>query len=716
MAQAICRFGLCVMGLAVLEILPVYADEPPPADEELAPIVVSARRLSESLAIKNKALDEARDQNLLPRLGATSYGIDQDAVEALPQGKNTPLDKLLLQAPGVSYDSAISNPDFHIRNEYANVQYRINGIQLPDGVSALGPVLESGFIGNLNLLNGTLPAQYGLRTAGVVDITTKTEFDPGGNLDLYGGTWSTVSPSIEYGGGAGQTQYFLTGRYLQSEQGLENAMPTQNPIHDRTTQEKFFAYGSTLFGDSSRLTYMTGGFVGQFQIPDLEGQEPLGDFGSPILSSTSLNDNETDRFFFGVIALQTHYDRIDTQLSAFTRYATVDFVPDVYGDLAFNDVASNVVRKSLLNGIQFDAADRLSDAHTLRAGLSFSVEKTQVQDLATVLPLDADGNPLPTPVTVNDYTPKTGWTAGGYVQDEWRLRPDLTLNTGVRFDQMNQFVSANQVSPRIALIYKPVAQTTLHVGVSRYFTPPMQAQATQNNLALFQNTVQQSAIPFDDPVRPERASYFDVGVDQTFLPGLAAGLDAYYKRSTDTLDDGQFGQAVVLNQFNYADGFSRGAEFKIKYYQGGFRVYGNVSHEITMVKNVVSNQYLIGDPVELAYLASAYTYASDAQTITASAGASYRWYNMLASIDGIYGSGLRAGFANEQHSPSYTQWNAAIGRDFDPWRNQKSLTLRVSAINLFDRSYVLRKATGIGEFAPQYGPRRGVFAELTQQL
>jgi outer membrane receptor protein involved in Fe transport len=716
MAQAICRFGLCVMGLAVFEILPVYADEPPPADEELAPIVVSARRLSESLAIKNKALDEARDQNLLPRLGATSYGIDQDAVEALPQGKNTPLDKLLLQAPGVSYDSAISNPDFHIRNEYANVQYRINGIQLPDGVSALGPVLESGFIGNLNLLNGTLPAQYGLRTAGVVDITTKTEFDPGGNLDLYGGTWSTVSPSIEYGGGAGQTQYFLTGRYLQSEQGLENAMPTQNPIHDRTTQEKFFAYGSTLFGDSSRLTYMTGGFVGQFQIPDLESQEPLGDFGSPILSSTSLNDNETDRFFFGVIALQTHYDRIDTQLSAFTRYATVDFVPDVYGDLAFNDVASNVVRKSLLNGIQFDAADRLSDAHTLRAGLSFSVEKTQVQDLATVLPLDADGNPLPTPVTVNDYTPKTGWTAGGYVQDEWRLRPDLTLNTGVRFDQMNQFVSANQVSPRIALIYKPVAQTTLHVGVSRYFTPPMQAQATQNNLALFQNTVQQSAIPFDDPVRPERASYFDVGVDQTFLPGLAAGLDAYYKRSTDTLDDGQFGQAVVLNQFNYADGFSRGAEFKIKYYQGGFRVYGNVSHEITMVKNVVSNQYLIGDPVELAYLASAYTYASDAQTITASAGASYRWYNMLASIDGIYGSGLRAGFANEQHSPSYTQWNAAIGRDFDPWRNQKSLTLRVSAINLFDRSYVLRKATGIGEFAPQYGPRRGVFAELTQQL
>ena len=344
-----------------------------PGDARLPQIVVNGNRPADALQEKNQQLDESRDKDLLPKLGATSYDIDQQAVETLPQGKNTPIDKVLLQAPGVSYDSAISNPDFHVRNEYANVQYRINGIQLPDGVSALGPVLETGFIGNLNLLDGTLPAQYGLRTAGVVDITTKAAFDPGGNLDLYGGSWGTVSPSLEYGGSAGQTQYFLTGRYFSSNEGLENATPMQNPIHDRTTQEKFFGYGSTLFGDSSRLTYMSGGFIGHFQIPNVEGEQPLGDFGSPTLSSTSLNENEADRFFFSVVALQTHYDRIDTQFSLFTRYAGIDFVPDLYGDLAFNDVASNVMRKSLLDGFQFDAADRLGDAHTLRAGLAFSI-------------------------------------------------------------------------------------------------------------------------------------------------------------------------------------------------------------------------------------------------------------------------------------------------------------------------------------------------------
>jgi outer membrane receptor protein involved in Fe transport len=89
---------------------------------------------------------------------------------------------------------------------------------------------------------------------------------------------------------------------------------------------------------------------------------------------------------------------------------------------------------------------------------------------------------------------------------------------------------------------------------------------------------------------------------------------------------------------------------------------------------------------------------------------------LLASVDGIYGSGLRAGFANEQHSPGYTQWNAAVAKNFDPWHDRKTLTLRLSAINLFDHSYLLRSGTGIGEFAPQYGPRRGVFAGLTQQF
>jgi len=189
-----------------------------------------------------------------------------------------------------------------------------------------------------------------------------------------------------------------------------------------------FGYGSTLLDSADRVTYMAGGFVGAFQIPNVAGQAPLGDFGPANLSSTQLNENETDQFYFGLLALQTHHEGIDGQFSAFTRYASTDFKPDLLGDLAFNDVASRVTRKSLLGGLQFDGAARLADTHLLRGGLILSVEQTRVDDLSTLLPLDAEGNPLPTPASINDATTKVGWTAGAYLQDEWTIFPALTLS------------------------------------------------------------------------------------------------------------------------------------------------------------------------------------------------------------------------------------------------------------------------------------------------
>ncbi len=69
-------------------------------------------------------------------------------------------------------------------------------------------------------------------------------------------------------------------------------------------------------------------------------------------------------------------------------------------------------------------------------------------------------------------------------------------------------------------------------------------------------------------MKPERSNYYDVGVDQTVAKGLDVGVDTYYKDARDMIDDGQFGQAVVLTQFNYARGYSEGAEFKVKYQTG----------------------------------------------------------------------------------------------------------------------------------------------------
>ena len=134
-----------------------------------------------ALAVDTKALNDAR-ANLLTQVGTNAYSMSQETLEALPQGTNAPVDKALLQAPGVTQDSAASG-SLHVRNEHANLQYRINGIILPDGVSGFGQVLETGFIGNLSLITGALPAEYGLRTSGLVDIQTRSgAFNGGGSV------------------------------------------------------------------------------------------------------------------------------------------------------------------------------------------------------------------------------------------------------------------------------------------------------------------------------------------------------------------------------------------------------------------------------------------------------------------------------------------------------------------------------------------------------
>ena len=245
---------------------------------------------AEQLTEKQNGFDTARS-NLYTTIGTTSDTLSRDTIEALPQGTNQPVEKVLLQAPGVSQDSA-SSGSFHVRNDHANVQFRINGIMLPDGVTGFGSFLDTDLVGNISLITGALPAEYGLRTTGLVDITTRTDiFNNSGSIGYYGGSRGTIEPSFDYGGtycpantsgtpaqssvGAtcpGGVQYFVSGRYLQNTEGIENPLPTLNAIHDFSSQEKGFAYASTFIDPYTRLTLLAGTATSNFQIPNTPGR------------------------------------------------------------------------------------------------------------------------------------------------------------------------------------------------------------------------------------------------------------------------------------------------------------------------------------------------------------------------------------------------------------------------------------------------------------
>src|SRR3984957_20279876 len=182
---------------------------PPPAGPDApSPDTTSPNSgdLHMDIDIIAQRLDLARQQ-IQPAIGATRYNFSPEALQNIPQGEAAPLNQVLLQAPGVAQDSF---GQIHLRGEHANVQFRLNGVELPEGLSVFGQVIAERFARSLTLITGALPAQYGFQTAGVVDIQTKTgTTNPGGSVSLYGGSWNWAEPSIEYGGRSGPVDYFI---------------------------------------------------------------------------------------------------------------------------------------------------------------------------------------------------------------------------------------------------------------------------------------------------------------------------------------------------------------------------------------------------------------------------------------------------------------------------------------------------------------------------
>ncbi len=235
---------------------------------------------------------------------------------------------------------------------------------------------------------------------------------------------------------------------------------------------------------------------------------------------------------------------------------------------------------------------------------------------------------------------------GLYVQDEWRILPTVTINAGLRFDGVDQFTQESQVSPRVNVVWKPTATTTLHAGYARYFVPPPFELVGPNTLTLFSGTTAAPEVTQNDPVKAERSNYFDVGISQVIVPGLTVGIDAYYKISNNLIDEGQFGAPIILTAFNYANGLQEGVEFTGSYDRGPWSIYGNLSVSRAVGKNITSAQFNFG-PNELAFIGSNFIHLDHDQKWDGSAGIAYRLnrdsdHPTLFSVDALVQSGLRA--------------------------------------------------------------------------
>jgi outer membrane receptor protein involved in Fe transport len=725
------RLGLgLVVAMPAISLRAADASGPPTTANDSSTVVLP------SMTVTEQQLDIARAE-IAPSLGAVAYTIGPIQIQTMGQGESTPFQQVILQVPGVVQDEF---GEEHVRGDHGDVQYRINGVLLPESLNGFAQEVDVHLIQAVTLLTGTMPAQFGDRTAGIIDVTTKTGYQlNGAQFSLYGGSYDTFNPSLQLGGSTSKLDYFVSVSQLHDDHGIDNTSADPTPLHDVTNQERFFGYFSHPFDATSRLTLLLSSSVARFQIPDTAEVDPIYQLADgPPADSATANNWQLEQNYYAVLSYQKSAGSLSYQISAFSRYTDIDFHPDVDQSLLLAGNAAHVDNGDFANGVQIDASYVLGNRHTLRAGMLANYDSEKLSTTSAVFPSGSQftasptsdiipqvGGPVPLPGNPpqSSLTPfdlianggNSGVTAGIYLQDEWQLSDHLTLNYGLRYDRFDvSFDNESQLSPRINLVWKIDDATSFHIGYARYFMPPTLQHVPLSTVKEFEYTTDAPFNEADDPQKVERDNYFDAGFTRQLLPGWQITGDSFCKLAKHLLDDGQFGSAVILNNFNYRTGTVYGAELGTSYAHGPLSVYGNFSYVQTWARDIDSVENEFADNA-LAYIATNPLQLDHQGRYTGSGGAAYTLLkDTRLHTDFLYGNGLRAGFANLVKLPAYWEDNVGIEHVWHvDSKGIRELRLRFDCLNVFNTVAEIRNGTGVGIAAPAFAPRRGYYGGLT---
>jgi outer membrane receptor protein involved in Fe transport len=668
--------------------------------------------------------------NGVTETGNSQYTLTQHDITALPQGQNTPINQVLLQMPGVVQDD---QAQVHVDGEHEDLQWRVNGVMMPmDSFSGFGQIFNSFFVKSVSLLNGILPVTYGYRDAGVLDLVTKDGCsNPGGNVAFYGGQRETLQPSFEYGGCAGPFSGYFTGTFLHSNLAFSSSTPGPTPYHNITNQGQGFGYFTYDLNPLNKLSLITGVSVNNGEIPNTPNLPPLFNLAgisacafpavcAPInYPSTAINETLNQDYYFGILALSGVVGpEINYQVAYTGAYNTLWFLPDVFGDLVYQGVASDTFRSEFDNTLQTDISRvfnlRNFGSHNIGTGFYLGYYGVQQDDTTQAFPTNSSGQPTSNvPVSIVDNLNNINILYGVYLQDIWQINEQLSVTAGVRFDGVTGIIDNNMISPRINLLYQPTRDTAFHAGFARYFQTPDFLTGSPQTFTLFQNTT--AAIsPGGTQSFPEKDYYWDAGVLHHFGKNFTVTENAYFRLSQDLIDLGQFGFVPVFVPFNYQHGRIWGSEFSATYNWENLSVRGNFTYSSAQGNNVVSGQFNF-PPDELAFIKNHYILLDHNQQYTASGGITYKWRSYLFSIDGLYGSGLRAGFANTEELGENFQIDLAAEKGWEV-PNIGNVRTRVVLINATDNINQLRNGSGIGIFQPGFAQRRTVYGGITVPL
>ena len=643
------------------------------------------------------------------KASSETYQLSRKEIEALPKGNNNDVYEILLSVPSVVYGSLKQT---HIRQDHANQQFRIDGIPIPDTVSgAFADIVPPRAWERADIILGGMEAQYGNKTALVLDITSKSGTKPGfGSAQVFGGSNETVNPSFEYGGTIGEkVRFYVLNSYVTTNRGIEPPTLGKTNHHNHNEKNNTYVRGDYQHDNRNNFSWIFLNAVAKYQIPTIPNLEANADVLALLPGFTPVASQSVDQFQKEDNQYSQVVWRHDVNASnffsvgAYFRRGVADFHTDPMNALAYVDdvngaQAANQRRTAYSGGIRLDHT-WVADSHHL-VKLGFQFDYSRANNTAEIFAFDTSSGAPAGPVITREASNQNIQTRQEFwVQDQWSPNDRWTFNLGVRGDAIQGFYNEGQVSPRVGVTYKHNQSNAFHAYYGRLFTPPNIEQIAFARL----NTQDTTAAPADPTgfrPRAERSHYFEVGSYHALHRMVTLELTGYYKLAHYLSDAGQFGSTPLLNFFAFERGWQRGIDGALKVQlTDDLAGRGNVAWGQCKGYGLQSGQYLL-DQAEITDITSpGGVFCDHSQLMTSSAVLSYRlWERTNVTGQMLYGSGLRTAEegakTNSSHENSYTVYNASITHTIPlPWHGQKML-LGFDVINLLDQRYFINRGEG----------------------
>jgi len=667
------------------------------------------------------------------KASSETYSVSRKEIDILPRGNNNELHDVLLTIPGAAYGSL---KQLHIRQDHANLQLRIDGVPIPETVSAtFSDVISPRAWERADIVLGGMEANVGNKTAALIDITTKSGTKPGfGSVQMFGGSNKTINPSFEYGGTIGEKfRYYFLNSHTATNRGIEPPTVGHSIFHGQSERNQTMFRGDYQLDNNNNFTFLFLNSIAKYQIPTQPGQQvdpsgvllPLLQNSRPGFNpvpSEMIDENQKENNQYGHLVWRRDINtRNFFSLAGYFRHTRATFRTDPFNVLAYVPEveepfsAGSQDRTGYSGGVRLDYTYVHSKEHLIKAG--FQVDRTQAINKTRLFTFadDGVGNPVGDVINRGGDNRLVGWRQEFWIQDQWTPNEHWTFNIGVRADVVQYQRDEGQISPRIGVTYRYNPAHAFHAFYGRMFTPPNLERLALASLNL-EGTRANPEDSTDNLPRAERAHYFQIGSVHALTDWATLQLTGYYKLANYMSDAHQLGTTPLLNYIAFERGWTRGADAALKvWFMENLTGRGNIAWGQCKGYGLQSGHNLVHFE-EIADINSrSGVHCDHQQTLSASGILSYQLFDRTTLTGQVlFASGLRTAEegakTNSSHSPTYTIYNFSISHIIPlPWHGQKFL-IGFDIVNALDQKYFINQGEGsIGLGVSHAGMPRSFF-------